>query len=133
MSESDEDDDDQEQQEEPEKKQAEKPKEEKKKYAPPAPRQKTKTGDYIVTKINVKERVVEHHHEEGKVCITLITKILYRRRRVPLVNSLSIQKKKTRIKKIKHNKNPSKNSQPLLLLSHKKKVSRTHALTMVSI
>lgn len=40
--------------------------EEKKKFDPPAPRQKTKTGDYIVTKINVKERVVEHHHE-GKV------------------------------------------------------------------
>lgn len=38
---------------------------EKKTFAPPAQRNKTKTGDYIVTKINVKERVVEH--AEAKV------------------------------------------------------------------
>ena len=56
-----EDEDDDQDHEEAEKKQ---PKvEEKKKFDPPAPRQKTKGGDYIVTKINVKERVIEHAAE----------------------------------------------------------------------
>lgn len=56
-----EEDDDQEH-DEPEKKQP--VVEEKKVFAPPVPRQKTRGGDYIVTKINVKERIVEHHHED---------------------------------------------------------------------
>ena len=75
-----EEDEDELEREEVEKKQAPPKVEEKKKFAPPAPRQKTKAGDYIVTKINVKEKKVEHHHE-GKVMKLDLLRLSYSKRR----------------------------------------------------
>lgn len=37
-----------------------KPQEEKKKFDPPAPRQKTDRGDYVITSFSIPDRVIDH-------------------------------------------------------------------------
>jgi hypothetical protein len=49
------------------KKQVAAPVQEEKKYNPPAPRVKTKGGDYVVTTINIKDKAIVKRSEENKV------------------------------------------------------------------
>ena len=46
------------------------PVEEKKKFDPPAPREKTSRGDYVVTKFSIPDRVTTKQ-DKTKVCLTL--------------------------------------------------------------
>jgi hypothetical protein len=48
------------------------PVQEEKKYAPPAPRVKTKGGDYVVTTINIKDKAIVKRSDEHKVITSLL-------------------------------------------------------------